>query len=133
MKTVTIISDDRIGLLSDITYILGKSKVNIESVDVATVGGKAVINLTIKNVEKAKQALSMNGYKVMESNVLILKLEDKPGELANVTKMISSAGIDIKNVHIISRDKLCTVLALMVDKAKKARSLLKDYLVEEEF
>lgn len=132
MKNITIVSDDRIGLLSDITYILGKSKINIESVDVAAVGGKAIINITIKDAEKARQALSRNGYTVMESNVLVLKLEDKPGELAQVTKMISSAGIDIQNVHVISRDRIYTILALVVDKGKKARNLLKDYLVEEE-
>lgn len=132
MKTITIVSDDRIGLLADITYVLGKSKINIESVDVAAVGGKSIIHLTIKNDERAKEALSRNGYKVMETNVTVLKLEDKPGELAKITKMISDAGIDIQNVHVISRDKTQTVLAVATDKMKKTKSLLKDYLVEEE-
>lgn len=132
MKTITIIADDRIGLLSDITYILGKAKINIESIDVTAVGGKGVIHLTIKDAEKARQVLGNNGYTVMESNVLIVKLKDRPGELANITKTLSDAGIDIKNVHVISRDSLYTVLAVVVDKVNKARELLKDYLVEEE-
>ncbi len=132
MKSITIVAEDRIGLLSDITYILGKSKVNIESVDVAAVGGKAIINLTIKNAEKASEALSRNGYRVMETNVIVIKLTDKPGELAKVTKSLSDSGIDIQNVHVVSRDKTYTVLALVVDKTKKARSLLKEYLIEEE-
>ncbi|MDD5023030.1 MAG: hypothetical protein PHU63_02575 [Candidatus ainarchaeum sp.] len=131
MKNITVVSEDRIGLLSDITYILGKSKINIEGVDVVIIGGKAIINLTIKDAEKATQALTLNGYKVMESNVLILKLEDKPGELARVTKLLSDSEVDIQNVHILSKDKKQTIIALVVDKGKKAKSLLQEYLVEE--
>jgi len=45
MKSITIVSEDRIGLLSDITYILGKARINIEGVDVSVVGGKAIVNI----------------------------------------------------------------------------------------
>ena len=49
MKSLTIVADDRVGLLSDISYVLGKSKINIESISVDVIGNKAVIVLTIKN------------------------------------------------------------------------------------
>jgi len=131
MKPITIVVDDRIGLLADISYILGKAKINIEGVSVSVVGGKAIIVLTVIDAEKTESVLTKNGYKVMESDVLVAKLADKPGELGTITKKLAENSININNVHIISRDGKNTLLALIVDKPKKARELLKDILVEE--
>ncbi len=131
MKPITIVVDDRIGLLADISYILGKAKINIEGVSVSVVGGKAIIVLTVIDAEKTGSVLTKNGYKVMESDVLVAKLADKPGELGTITKKLAENSININNVHIISRDGKNTLLALIVDKPKKARELLKDILVEE--
>lgn len=131
MKPITIVVDDRIGLLADISYILGKAKLNIEGVSVSVVGGKAIIVLTVMDADKAGSVLTKNGYKVMESDVLVAKLADKPGELGNITKKLAEHSVNINNVHIISRDGKNTILALIVDKPKKARELLKDLLVEE--
>ena len=132
MKSITIVSEDRIGLLSDITYILGKARINIEGVDVSVVGGKAIVNITIKDSDKARNALTMNGYEVMENNVLIFKLEDKPGQLAEITKKLSNEGVCVNNVYIISKENNETVLAMMVDKYKKSEEIMKDYLVNTE-
>lgn len=132
MKTITIVADDRVGLLADISYILGKAKVNIESIGVDVVATKAVITLSIKNADKAKQVLEQNGYKVTETNVLVIKLEDKPGELSRITTMLAQEGINISNVHMLSRDGKTTILALVVDKPRRARKMLADCLVNKE-
>jgi hypothetical protein len=132
MKTISIVADDRVGLLADVSYILGKSKVNIESISVDVVGGKAVIVLTVKDAKVAKEILERNNYKVNEENTLVLKLPDVPGELSRITGLMAENHVDIKNVHIISRDGKSTVLVLMVDKPKKAETLLADVLVHGE-
>ncbi len=132
MKAITVVADDRIGLLSDITYVLGKSKINIEGLDVTAVGGKSIIHLVIKDYEKAEDALKRNGYKLINSEVIIIKLDDKPGELSRITKMISEDHIDIQNVHVIARDNKSAVIGLVVDKVRKAKTLLKDYIVQED-
>lgn len=131
MRPITIVADDRIGLLADISYILGKAKINIEGVGVSVVGNKAIIILSVVDAEKTGVVLTKNGYKVMESDVIVAKLEDKPGELGNITKKLADNSVNINNVHIISKDGKHTILALLVDKPKKARELLKDILVEE--
>lgn len=132
MKTITIVADDRVGLLADISYILGKAHINIESIGVDVVATKAVITLSIKNADKAKQVLEQNGYKVTETNVLVVKLPDKPGELSRITTMLAQEGMNISNVHMLSRDGKTTILALVVDKPRRARKMLADCLVNKE-
>ncbi|MBI5223028.1 hypothetical protein HY990_01255 [Candidatus Micrarchaeota archaeon] len=132
MKTITIVADDRVGLVADISYILSKSKLNIESINVDVVAGKAIITLSIADIVKAKEALESSGYKAEEINAVIVKLPDQPGELNNVTALLSKEKINILNLHMLSKDGRFTVLSLNVDKPKRASKLLEKYLISNE-
>jgi hypothetical protein len=132
MKTVTIVADDKVGLLADISYILAKAKVNIESINVNVVSGKAVIALSLSDAVKGKEVLESSGFSIEEMNAVIIKLEDKPGELNRVTKMLSEEGINIKNVHMLSKDGKTTMLSILVDNPRKAALILKDNLIAKE-
>lgn len=132
MKTITIVSDDKIGLLADISYILGKARVNIESINVDVIAKKSIITLTIGDPLKAKEMLEASGYKVAEANSVVVKLSDQPGELAKITNMLAKEGVNIENVHMLSRDSKLTVLAIAVDKPKKASNLLSDIVIVQE-
>ncbi|MEM3422353.1 MAG: ACT domain-containing protein [Candidatus Bilamarchaeaceae archaeon] len=132
MKPITIVADDKVGLLADISYILGKAKINIESINVEVVGGKAVISLTLSDRERGKSVLEAANYKVNELDSIILKLADRPGELSKVTNLLAKEGVNITNVHMITKDGKNTLIALMVDKPRKAETLLKEYVVSSE-
>jgi hypothetical protein len=132
MKTITIVSKDEMGLLSDISYVLAKEKVNIESISVDVVGEKSVITLGVKDEKKARDALKQSGYSVSEEDVIVVKLEDKPGELSKITKMLAEAKINIHSVLLLSSDGKNTIISFAVDKPKHAEKLLADYIVKNE-
>lgn len=132
MKTITIMADDRVGLLADISYLLGKNKINIDSISVDVVAKKAVITITLKDNSKAKTVLEGSGYKIAETNSVVVKLSDKPGELSKITSSLATEGVNIQNVHMVSKDGVNTILALTVDKPKKAVKLLDQYLLNKE-
>ncbi len=132
MKTLTIVADDKVGLLADISYILAKSKINIDAVNVDVVAGKAIISLGVHDAVKGKQVVEAAGYKVEEANSVVIKLPDNPGELSNVTNMLSKEGINLQSVHTLSKDGKTTVIALLVDKPRRATTLLDKYLITNE-
>lgn len=132
MKAITVVADDRVGLLADISYLLGKAKINIDAISVDVVGKKAVISITVKDTDKAKSVLQNAGFSVTESNAIVIKLADKPGELSSITAMLAEDGINIENVHIVSRDGDSTVLSVVVDKPKKAMKILDEFLLNKE-
>jgi len=132
MKYITIVAEDKVGLLADISYILGKSKVNIDSINVDVVAKKAVIVLTVADSAKARSVLEASGYKVAESNMVVIRLPDQPGELSKITGLLAKQGINIENVLTLTRDGKETVLAVAVDKPKRASELLKEYLLNKE-
>lgn len=128
MKQLTIIADDKVGLLADISYLLSHAAVNIESISVSVAGGKAFINLGVRDDSRVLQVLKANGYDVIASDMLVIKLADQPGELARVAKLLSDAGIAIENVVVLAKTEGVVFDCLKVDKTEKARKVLGPYL-----
>ncbi|MEM3362168.1 MAG: hypothetical protein QXV83_02395 [Candidatus Anstonellaceae archaeon] len=133
MKQISVVVDSQIGKLADISFILGKSKINIESISMGEAAGKSIIHLTVKNYEKALELLKANGYECYSSDVFLVKLKNSPGELAKLTKLLEKEKINIENVTVINQDQENSLYSLKVDKAQKAEKILKanNYLVEE--
>jgi len=131
MKQITIVADDRVGLLADISFILGKSKINIEGIGVNVVGPKAVITLEVKDPEKTIQLLKANGYEAHLDTALVLRIPDKPGELAKISQILQKNKISILSVSILTKKEGYVYDCMRVDKPDKAKELLKNYIVEE--
>ncbi|MEW6035651.1 MAG: ACT domain-containing protein [Candidatus Micrarchaeota archaeon] len=132
MKSITIVADDKVGLLADISYVLAKSKINIDTINVDVVGGKAIISLGISDPAKGKQVVEAAGYKVEDPNAVVIKLPDKPGELNRITNLLSKEGVNIQNVHTLTKDSVNTVLSVVVDKPKRAALILQPHLITNE-
>jgi len=128
MKQITVVSDDKVGILADISYILGKARINIESISVQVHGGKGLVNLTVKDNEKAARMLSSNGYEVLSSEIFLVRIKDTPGEMARFTELLKKEGINIESLHVVARDEDFSVHSLKVDKPKKAKNLLGPFL-----
>ncbi len=132
MKPISIVCDDKIGLLADISYILSKNRINIEAITTNSVGKKAIIILVVNKPDKAIQVLGNNGYNNLSQDYFVVKLEDKAGELNKITQILADAKINITNVHLLGRDGNSSLVAIKADKMRKAKELLKDMLAENE-
>ena len=130
MKQITLVVADRVGLLADISYMLGKAKVNIDSLSVEVQGGKSVINLVVSDERKASQVLKSNGYNVLAGEMLVIKVKDEPGALSEISKKLQKAKINIESIYLLTRGEGYSLDALMVDKPKKAKKVLAGYLVK---
>jgi len=132
MKQITIVGEDKVGLLADISYILGKARLNIEAISAEVYGGKAVVNLTVKDEKRAAKLLGANGYRILESEILVVRVKDEPGELSGISRILKEAGINIENLYLVTRGNGFAIDAIRVDKPKKAKKVLAHYLVKGE-
>lgn len=132
MKEITIVGEDKVGSLADISYILGKARINIESVSATSMEGKAIVSLMLKDDKRATELLKSNGYQVLEAEIFVVKLADEPGRLSEITKMLSNEGVSISSLYVVAKDKGVTIVALRADKPHKAKKLLAPYLISQE-
>lgn len=129
MKSITIVAEDRIGLLADISYILGKCNVNIEALGVDVVGEKAIVALTVQDARKTSDILTRNGFAITQSEALVVKLPNKPGALNQLTMRLAEEKVSVENIHLLSSDNESGVFALLVNKPRKAVRMLSQCLI----
>lgn len=128
LKELTIVEKDRVGLLADVSETLAKAGVNIECVQAESSGKQGIIRLLVSSPEKAKAALSKAGLNVLDSNIIAIRLPDKPGELARVSRLLADEKINIQNVYLIAKTEGEAIDALQTSDNEKAKKILKEYL-----
>ncbi len=111
------------GELARVTEILQKDSVNIRSI--STEPQAEVIRIVTSDPEKTRQSLSRSKMQFSERNLLVAKLEDKPGELARVSRALAKEGINIDAAYMLDKDSRHVHVALAVSDENKARNILK--------
>ena len=127
MKSVKIISDDRIGLLADVSYILAKSNLNMDALCVEVLNGKAVIAISLKDPIRANSVLFSNGFKTLRSECIVIKISTNSSN--KIHQMLQERNVSIKNFTSISSNGEHTLYTLEVDKPRKALRILSSFIV----
>ena len=129
MKRITIMVDNRVGLLADISNVLAENNINIDELDVESMDEYGVAHLTTADCDRAMQVLQNAGFSAVTDDALIIKLKDEPGALAKITQRFKFSGVNIRSIHIIRRDQGYSTVALAADECEEARELLADILI----
>ncbi len=130
MKQITIVSEDHPGILAAITEAMAQAGVNIETLDAETIGSTAVFILTVNRYDDALRALANTPYQAVSEDALVIQLEDKPGELARITRRFKDANINLRSVRILRRDTGKSIVAVSTESNEEALELLGDVIVK---
>jgi hypothetical protein len=122
LEEITVIVDDRAGVLADIGELLGSNNVNIDTLAATTYDGRGVVHLIVDDGEEANEVLSANGFKVEGVRpVMTATLDDAPGELGRYCRRLSEAGVAISSAYIARRGNGETELIFAVDDLDSAK------------
>lgn len=124
MKQLTIIVDNKVGALADVTEVVSRSGINIISISAQGFENSAVIRLLTTDVNTAMSYLSKAGYNAVVSDIIVLKLIDRPGELYKVVKKLSKEGLNLRSVYIIGKEGDRTLVAIDPEDYKKALKIV---------
>lgn len=101
-KEITVELDDRPGTLAELGETLGKANINIEAIAGFSVGGKGISKVLVEDAKAARQALEGVGIRVTgEKDVLIVKLDDRPGTIGAFARKLANAGVNIESSYIV--------------------------------
>lgn len=114
MDEVTIVTDNRVGALAAIAESLGGAGVNIEAISAYEQGGNAVFRVLTGDPASAKKlAEKIPGVsEVSLSEVIVVKLPNRPGELGKLTRKLANRSIDLQSLYIVSRSNEHTEVAV---------------------
>lgn len=129
MKSLTIVQQDHPGLMAEVTTLLERNGIGVCDFVAQAVGNTAIINLTVAPYEETFRLLSDAGYQVVASEHLLVRLGRQAGALAELSRRLANAQIDVRGMHIVNTDENTGIVALETNDAEDARALLKDILL----
>ena len=125
IKQLSIFVENREGTLVTVTDAIAKAGVDIRAMSVADTNDFGIFRLIVTDIEKAKQALDDADAFVSITEVVGVALEDKPGALAKVVKILAENNINIEYMYaFITVSKQFAYVVLRVEDNDAAEHIL---------
>lgn len=129
MKQLTVIGDTRVGLIAEISGLLAEAGINIHAIEAVEVAEKACIRLEVDELDEALALLTNHGMTVVSEDVLLLRVPDRPGGLASISRELADAGIDIRALTMVQRGEDENIVALACADGERARELTREWVM----
>ena len=95
------------GALAEIAAAISDAGVNIAAATCLGAGEMAELHILVKHAEAAKHALAISQVGVSrEREVVVVEVDDRPGVLADLTRKIAKAGVNLDLVYVATRNRV---------------------------
>ena len=127
IKQLSIFLQNRMGSLSKPLEVLTENEINIKAMCMEDTSEFGILRLVVDNPEKGQEVLSENNFLVKITEIIGVEMNDTPGGLTTVLKVIKDNGIDLEYLYAFTHDKVGkAILLLHADNIDELISVLQD-------
>ena len=95
------------GALAQVAAAISDAGVNIAAATCIGTGERAEMHILVPHAEAARHSLAISHLAVSrEREVVVVDVEDRPGVLADLTRKIARAGVDLDLVYVATRNRV---------------------------
>jgi hypothetical protein len=95
------------GALARVASAISDAGVNIAAATCVGPGERAELHILVPHAEAVKHALAISHVAVTgEREVVVVDVEDRPGVLADLTRQIARAGVNLDLVYVATRNRI---------------------------
>jgi hypothetical protein len=95
------------GALADVAAAISDAGVNMAAATCVAGGERAEVHILVKHPEAARHALAISHLAVTrEREVVVVDVVDRPGVLADLTRKIAKAGVDLDLVYVATENRV---------------------------
>src|SRR3954468_16466159 len=95
------------GALAEVAAAISDAGVNIAAATRIGAGDRAELHILVPHAEAARHSLAISHVGVTrEREVVVVDVEDRPGVLADLTRRIAKAGVDLDLVYVATRNRV---------------------------
>ncbi len=117
--------DNKPGTLARVCDALSAAKINIYAITTSDTVDHNVVRMVVSDPRKALLLFEDHGALAVESEVLLISGDNKPGSLARICRKLADARINIEYAYCATPpDARKGLLILRVSNAKKALKVL---------
>ena len=126
-KQLSIFIENRPGLLAKVCGTLSEAGINILALSIHDTVDHAIIRLLADRPVKALLILEQLGLYILETDVIVLDLANQPGMLAEVSRKLARADINIEYAYCSAANNQGNgCLIIKSDEADRAMELLRE-------
>ena len=131
VKQVSVFLENRAGRLANIVSNLGDSGISIRAISLADTSNFGILRLIVDNTDSAVRLLKDRGFTVRVTDVLAVRVDDKPGALGKILQIIENAGLNLEYIYGLSDHlKDSAILVMRFDDMEKGIPELQNHAVE---
>lgn len=117
--------DNKPGTLARVCEALAEAKINIYAITISDTVDHAVVRMIVSDPPKALDLFEERGTLVVESDVLLVSGDNRPGSLAKIARKLGDIDVNIEYAYCAtSPNSKSGLLVLRVDNPKKALKAL---------
>src|ERR671931_1818083 len=95
------------GALAQVAAAINDAGVNIAAATCVGAGDRAELHILVPHAGAARHVLGISHLAVTrEREVVVVDVEDRPGVLADLTRKIARAGVDLDLVYVATRNRV---------------------------
>ncbi len=95
------------GSLAKVAAAISDAGVNLASATCLGSDGRAELHILVPHPEAAKHVLAISAVAVTrEREVVVVEVQDRPGVLADLTRRIAEAGVDLDLVYVATQNRV---------------------------
>jgi len=118
---------NRPGALARVCEALAQAEINIHALATSDTVDHSVVRMVVSDPTKALMLLGEAGVLALESDVLTIETENKPGVLATIAERLAKAEVNIEYDYLAAGPKAAKgLIILRLSDVEKAQSALRD-------
>ena len=132
VQQLAVFLENKPGALASVCDALADAKINIFGLAVSDTTDHAVVRMVVSNTKLAMAIFDSHGTLVVESDVLMMQNNNKPGSLSRIARALSEKKINIDYGYLASMPSAkAGLLILRVTDAVRALRILKKLDAQE--
>lgn len=124
-KQLSLFLSNQPGMLNKVVATLAADRINILAITISDTVDHAVIRLVVDRPERALAILEERDVLVVETEVLVVSLANRPGALADLSGRFAAAGVNIEYAYGSTGGAGRHVLVFRLSDLKKGIRVLK--------
>lgn len=113
IKQLSIFLQNRMGSLSKPLEVLSDAGINIRAMCMADTSEFGILRLVVDDPEKGKEALEESNFLVKITEIIGVEMNDTPGGLTTVLKIIKDNEIDLEYLYAFTHEKAGKAILLL--------------------
>ena len=102
IKQLSVFIENTKGRLERVTEALKEHGINIASFSLADTSEYGLLRMIVSNPEEGRKVLKEEGFSAMLTDVIAVKIAQKPGTLHEVLKCLSDASISVEYMYTLA-------------------------------